>query len=86
MYGTGQILPLRAGPSPGSRLLAHLTWPVVELEGAGFDPKAAYAKVRLSDGTVGYMETAKLRSLLDYRLIADRQGNEWRITALIAGD
>lgn len=85
LYGTGQSLPLRAEPSSNARLLARLTWPLVELEGPAGD-KAAFDKVRLSDGTVGYMETAKLRSLLDYRLIADRQGGAWKITALIAGD
>ncbi len=86
MYGLGPRLSLRAKPAPSARLLATLTWPVVELEGAGFDPKAAYAQVRLSDGTAGYLETARLRSLLDYRLIADRQDGAWKITALIAGD
>lgn len=85
LYGTGQSLPLRAAPAPDARLLARLTWPVVELEGPAGEA-TAFDKVRLSDGTVGYMETAKLRSLLDYRLIADRQGGEWKITALIAGD
>lgn len=86
MYGTGPTLSLRARPASDARLLARLTWPVVELEGPGFDPQARFARVRLSDGTIGYMETARLRSLLDYRLIADRQGGEWKITALIAGD
>ena len=86
MYGAGPQLILRSKPSAASRPLATLTWPVVELEGTGFDPKAAFAKVKLSDGTVGYLETAKLRSLLDYRLVAERQSGQWRITALIAGD
>lgn len=86
MYGAGPRLALRARPAPAARLRAHLTWPVVELEGQGFDPASPFARVRLSDGTVGYMETARLRSLLDYRLVADRQNGEWKITALIAGD
>jgi len=86
MYGVGPQLVLRSKPSAAARPLATLTWPVVELEGVGFDPKAPFAKVKLSDGTVGYLETAGLRSLLDYRLVAERQSGQWRITALIAGD
>lgn len=86
MYGTGPQLVLRKTPSASGRPLATLTWPVVELEGKGFDPQAKFARVRLSDGTVGYLETAQLRSLLDYRLVAERQGGAWKITALVAGD
>ena len=34
-----------------------------------------------------FIENARLRSVIDYRLIAERGGKQgWRITALIAGD
>ena len=57
------------------------------LEGQGFDPAARYAEVTAADGSRGFVATAKLRSILDYRLIADKaEGGEYRITALIAGD
>ena len=86
MLGAGPDLALRDKPAADANVLRTLAWPVVELVGAGFDRAARFTQVRLADGAQGYLETARLRSLLDYRLIADREGGEWRITALIAGD
>ena len=86
MLGAGPDLALRDKPAADAKVVRTLAWPVVELVGAGFDPAARFTQVRLADGTQGYLETDRLRSLLDYRLIADREGGEWRITALIAGD
>ncbi|MFD2780911.1 hypothetical protein ACFS32_07005 [Novosphingobium pokkalii] len=34
----------------------------------------------------GWIETARLRSLLARRVIAERKGEDWRISALVAGD
>ncbi|MCA1662265.1 MAG: hypothetical protein LC648_09000 [Novosphingobium sp.] len=86
MLGAGAELALREKPEADAKVLRTLAWPLVELPGSGFDPKARFTEVRLADGSRGYLETARLRSLLDYRLIADRQGETWRVTALIAGD
>jgi hypothetical protein len=86
MLGAGADLALRDKPESDAKPIRTLAWPLVELVGTSFDPAARFTQVRLADGMQGYIETAKLRSLLDYRLIADRQGGEWKITALIAGD
>ena len=34
----------------------------------------------------GYIATDKLRPVLDYRLMASREGGQWKITALVGGD
>lgn len=47
---------------------------------------AARWKVETVGGTGGYVEREKLRSLVDYRLIASRTDGQWRITTFIAGD
>ena len=86
MLVTGTEVPLRAKPAPVAEQVRTLDWALVELAGDAFDPKAAYAEVVAADGSRGFVATRKLRSVLDYRLIADRQGEDWRITALIAGD
>ena len=87
MLVTGSEVPLRGKPSPGAPEVRKLDWALVTLKGDGFDPAARYAEVVASDGSSGFVATAKLRSLLDYRLVADKsEGGTYRITALIAGD
>ena len=87
MLVTGSEVPLRGKPSPGALEVRKLDWALVTLKGDGFDPAARYAEVVASDGSSGFVATAKLRSLLDYRLVADKsEGGTYRITALIAGD
>ena len=87
MLVTGSDVPLRRKPSPAAPEVRKLDWALVTLKGDGFDPAARYAEVTASDGSAGFVANAKLRSLLDYRLIADRtEGGAYRITALIAGD
>ena len=87
MLVTGSAVPLRGKPSPGAPMVRTLDWALVTLKGDGFDPASKYAEVTAADGSSGFVATAKLRSLLDYRLIADKtEGGAYRITALIAGD
>lgn len=87
---TGADLPLRAEPRDGAAEIARLSWTLVEPLG-GYDAEAKFQKVRLQDGQAGselagFVETASLRSPIDYRLVAARDGDGWRITAFIAGD
>ena len=87
MLVTGSDVPLRLKPSPAAPVVRPLGWALVMLKGDGFDPTAKYAEVTADDGSSGFVATAKLRSLLDYRLVADKtEGGAYRITALIAGD
>jgi hypothetical protein len=82
---TGVDVPLRAGASAGSQVRRRLSWDMVELVG-GLYPDRPFQQVRTLDGAQGYLPTERLRSLLDYRLLASRQGGQWRITAILAGD
>lgn len=61
-------------------------WALVAIDPMDFDARAKTTRVRLEDGRKGWIETARLRSLLDYRLIAESKDGQWRLTAFIAGD
>lgn len=82
MIVRGVGVPLRNTPAADGRILARLSWDVVEVQ----ESPGAFTQVRTTDGTTGYIESSRLRSLIDYRLIADRRDGEWKIVALLAGD
>ncbi|GAC1418214.1 MAG: hypothetical protein NVSMB69_18930 [Novosphingobium sp.] len=87
MLVMGDAVPLRALPKASARIVGSLNWPMVELTGKSFDPAAPFARVRTrASGQDGYVETRHLRSLLARRIIAERKDDEWRITAIVAGD
>ena len=87
MLVTGEAVPLRATPKPTARTVTTLDWPMVVLTGKSFDPTARFTRVRTrAGGQDGYVETRHLRSLLARRIIAEQNANEWRITAIVAGD
>lgn len=87
MLVLGDETPLRDKPdSVGGKDNSPVGWFIVGIDPMGFDAKAATTRVTLVNGQKGWIETAKLRSLLDYRLIAEPQNGTWRITAFIAGD
>lgn len=82
---TGEDVPVLADPDPQARQLATISWDVVEL--ATLDPESDYQQVELGDKkTVGFIATDKLRSLIDYRLLASSRNGKWRITSFVAGD
>jgi hypothetical protein len=81
---TGEKVPVLAAPDPGSKTLATISWDVVEI--AALDPERKYQQVELPDKETGFIATDKLRSVIDYRLIASSRNGRWRITSFIAGD
>ncbi len=85
MIVMGQDVPLRAGPGDKDKPVRMLSWDAVELA-AGLQPDKPYQNVKLPDGTLGFVETSKLRSLIAYRMIASSRDGDWRFTTLIAGD
>lgn len=86
MLVTGQGVPLRAKPSDTAQEVDKLDWSLVTL-GPGFNPAAHYtAVITGKPQRKGYIETARLRSLLARRVIAERKGEDWHISALVAGD
>lgn len=80
---TGKGVPLRAKPATDAKELAKLDWTLVE---ATKTPDAGAFREVNSGKLRGYVETARLRSVIGYRLIADRQNGEWKVTAFVAGD
>lgn len=85
MIVLGEAVPLLAQPDPAARVQAKLNWALVTVSD-GFKPTARFSAVTTRGGQKGFIETARLRSLLDYRLIAERRNDQWQITAFIAGD
>ena len=49
-------------------------------------PDDPFQKVETTGGETGYIATDKLRSLIDYRLLAASRNGTWRIVSLVAGD
>lgn len=70
----------------GGKPIASVGWTIVGIDPMDFDTDARATRVTTHDGQKGWIETRKLRSLLDYRLIAEPKDGTWQITAFIAGD
>jgi hypothetical protein len=75
---------LRARPALSGRVLAKLSWDVLT-EAEPWDG-GQWIAVRTSDGRSGHVHSSAVRSPIDYRLIVERRGADWRITYFVAGD
>lgn len=84
MIVTGDSVPFLKTPADDGEEIARLDWDAVEVIGS-FDPSKPYQKVAF-DEEEGFVATNKLRSIIDYRLIASSRNGLWRITSLVAGD
>jgi hypothetical protein len=84
MLVTGEKVPLLAAPDPKGKPLTTISWDVVELK--AFKPDDPFQQVATLDDKHGYIATDKLRSLLDYRLLAASRNGKWSIVSLVAGD
>ncbi len=87
---TGEDVPLYSAPATDASELATISWDAVEqlpddTEREGFE-RVVWTRLESEERVEGYIASAQLRSIIDYRLIANRRNNRWRITALIAGD
>jgi hypothetical protein len=82
MMVKGVDVPVRDAPKPDAKVIRKISWDAVEVQS---DP-AVFAEVKTGDGKKGYIETAKLRAIIDYRLVAEKHDGEWKLTALVAGD
>ena len=86
MLVLGPNVPAYAKASATAPIVGTLNWALVAMA-EGSSPDDTFAKVTLpGGGKTAYVESAKLRSVIDYRLIAERGKQGWRLTALIAGD
>ena len=84
MLVTGEAVPVLEAPDPASERIGAVSWDLVEIP--SLDPDGPYQQVKLPDGTTGFIATGKLRSVIDYRLIASSRNDRWRITSFVAGD
>lgn len=83
---TGARVPLLPRADAKAPPLRLLSWALVEPR-EGYDESARFQPVRTIDGKVsGFVEAAKLRSPIGYRLLAARADGAWKIQAFIAGD
>jgi hypothetical protein len=75
---------LRAQPAADSARIQMLSWDVV----TGVDRRREdhWVKVRLADGREGWIARRLVRSPLDYRVVIEKRGGQWIITAFVAGD
>lgn len=84
MVVTGARVPLLVAPGARARTLRLLSWVAVKpLSGDDFEKP--YRRVQFGRQT-GYVETARLRSPLDYRIVVGRTRGQWKIEAFLAGD
>jgi hypothetical protein len=74
---------VREAPDPESPAIALLAYDIVR---AGPTSDAAWRSVALSDGGVGYVEAAHIRSPIDHRALFERRDGRWVMTAFVAGD
>jgi len=66
---------------------ASLGWDLVKLAGDGPEEGAEFVQVSTLDGeTTGYMALDHLRPVTDYRILANRGDDGWKVTAFVAGD
>ena len=96
MIVTGDDVALRGRPADTAPALATLSWQAVEH--LADDPALkgevgaeGWTHVRAPDGpdgkpVEGYIRDGSLRSVIDYRLLANSRNGRWRVTALLAGD
>jgi hypothetical protein len=84
MLVMGEDVPILPEPRASAKPIGTISWDVIHL--SAFDPAKPFQPVSMPLHAEGWMATDKLRSLLDYRLLASREGGQWKITALVAGD
>ena len=85
MIVTGEGVPLLLAPERDSDVLEAISWDVVQLVD-GFRAEDRFPHVETTKDKRGYIATDRLRSLIDYRLLASSRDGKWSITSLVAGD
>jgi SH3-like domain-containing protein len=83
---TGTKVNLRAAPNLKSKIVASLSWEVVDEVGP--DPRGAlgWRQVKTAKGKRGYIREDFIRDRYDYRMIFSKVDGAWVITAFAAGD
>lgn len=75
---------IHAKPDAKSAVVARGNWTTTtQLESPAPD---GWVNVKVSGGPTGWVQTGAVISPLDYRLVAEKRGGKWLVTAFIAGD
>jgi hypothetical protein len=86
-YDTWVALPgaiLRRRPTESAPVVQRLPpWTVLREVREATVP---YTEVRTPKGRSGFIAKGQMRSLIDYRLVAEQREGRWMITAFVAGD
>lgn len=84
MLALGEKVPVHETADPASPVVEYVAWDFVDL--ASEYSEDPMLKVRTRIGREGYAARDQLRSLVDYRLIARKGEDGWKIDLLVAGD
>jgi hypothetical protein len=79
-------VPLHAGPAAASRIVARLSYDVVEMLDPPGQRGPVWLKVRTPGGAVGWLDKRHGRSPVDYRVVFRRIGGEWVVVSFLSGD
>jgi hypothetical protein len=82
---TGAGVRLRERPTTQSRVLASLTYDIVQ-RAREDDPTPGWQRVRNADARAGFIASRYLRSPVDHRAMFSFQGGRWWLMAYLAGD
>ncbi len=84
-FVTGNRVSLRKEPSRDASILDSISHEVVIV--ADFQPAAEYQRVRLTDGTTGFMHSDFLWSMVGYRAaLVKSDAGQWQLCTFVAGD
>jgi len=86
MVTLGSEVPLLTRPSRRGRVRKVLNWQLIHVYEVEVDDPGYLTVAVIDSDYEGYIRAAKVRSQLDYRLRAEKQGGKWLITSFIAGD
>lgn len=84
-YVTSDTITLRQTPSRGAAILALISHEIVIVP--DFQPDAEYQKIRLTDGTAGYLLSDFLVSMTGYRAaFVKSDAGDWQLCTFVTGD
>lgn len=87
MAVTSDKVEMYASSDTNSKILYYLSYNVVEYVDMVGDYKAPdFYKIRLEDGTEGFVKGDLCRSPIDYRLGLTKTDDTWEMTFLVSGD
>jgi hypothetical protein len=83
MLVLGEDVPVLSAPRASAERIGTISWDLVTLPSL---QDGAFQQITLPGDRTGFIASDKLRSVLDYRILASRRNGQWSMTSLIAGD